>query len=608
VAFPVIATSVSLIAVLIPLGLLGGNTGRLFREFAVTVGGAIFISTFVALTLIPMLCAQFLRLSDNPGRVSRFIESILVALNQAYERVLAWTTRHRAATLLLLAGSVAGTVVVYRALPQTLTPVEDRGRFLTIARAPQGSTLAYTDRTLRSVEEEMKNTPEVEAFFAAIGLSIGGPPSAANGLVFTRLVPWDERSRSQQEVVGALFGKYRQKPGALLFPINPQSLGQRSFNDLEFVIKSSTAELGEFADVTARVLERVQALPGVANVDTDLRLDDPQLNILFDRQRAADLGLSVRQVTEALQLMVAESKTDEFVMRNKQYDVVTSLYPARRSEIDDIGRIQLRNHDGEMIPLDNVVNRSPTAAPAELHRYALERSATISGNLAPGATLGDVLPEVEAIAGAELPTGYTTALSGASLEFSQSSSELLLTFVFALIFVYLVLSAQFENFVHSLTILLSVPLATGGALVTLWATGETMNIYSQIGMVLLIGLVAKNAILLVEYANQRRANGASLVDAITEAGRVRFRPILMTSVTSIFGALPLVLASGAGAESRHPIGAAVVGGLAFSTVFTLAIIPVVYIVLTSLAEKLGLDMVPPAAEEGGPVPGEAPAE
>jgi multidrug efflux pump len=603
VGFPVVATSVSLLAVLVPLGLLSGPTGRLFREFAVTVGGAIVISTFVALTLIPSLCSRFLKLGKEPGRLSRAIDAPFRAAESIYFRILSWAVRRRLFMLALLGGSVALTIQLYRELPQTLSPVEDRGRFLTVIRAPEGSTLAYTDRTLRAVEAAMEALPEKDVYFAAIGLPIGGPASASTGIVFTRLVPWDERTATQQEVVAGLASKFQALPGALLFPTNPQSLGQRSLKDLELIVKSTGAELDEFADVVGRLLERVREVPGFVNVDTDLRMEDPQVRVAFDRHRAADLGVSVRQVTEALQLMVSEGPTDEFILRNRQYDVIAALYPARRTSPSQLGRIHLRNGDGEMVPLDNLVRHSVSAAPAALFRHGLERSATISGNLGPGATLGPALARVQAIAAEELPTGYGTALGGAAQEFVESSSEILFTFIFALIFVYLVLSAQFENFVHSLTILLSVPLATGGALFTLWFMGETMNIYSQIGMVLLIGLVAKNAILLVDYANQRRARGMPLTEAIVEAGRTRFRPIVMTSLTSILGAVPLVVASGAGAESRHPIGAAVVGGLAFSTAFTLIIIPVVYVMLTRAAESIGIAMIPPVIDfdEGEPV-------
>lgn len=597
VAFPVIATSVSLVAVLVPLGLLTGNTGRLFREFAVTVGASIAVSTFVALTLIPMLCSKLLRVSNNPGPISRSIEGVLSLSTRAYSAMLRWATRRRLAMLSLLIGAVGLSAWSYQQLPQTLAPTEDQGRFITIARAPQGSTLAYTDSTLRKAEATIAEVPETRAYFAAIGLSIGGPASPSNGILFTRFVDWSERSVKQQQIVQQLFPKFMAMPGALMFPVNPGALGQRSFKDFELVVKSSTAPLDDFSKVVGSMLGRVREVPGLVNVDMDLRLDNPQLSVVFDRDRASDLGVTVQQIAEGLQTMVAQAKTDEFVMRNKQYDVVVSVYPRERATPEQLGRIHLRSATGAMVPLDNLVRFRSEGAPAELKRYMLERSATLSGNLAPGVALGSVLSRVQGIAAEELPESYTTAVSGATREFVESSEELLLTFVIALLFIYLVLSAQFENWVHSLTILLSVPLATGGALVTLMLTGQTMNIYSQIGMVLLIGLVSKNSILLVDYANQIRAReGVGPVEAMREAGRIRFRPIVMTSGTSILGALPLALATGAGAESRHPIGLAIVGGLVFSTLFTLLIIPVVYIVLVNIAEKVGLGMVPPALE------------
>jgi multidrug efflux pump len=588
VAFPVIATSVSLVAVLVPLGLLTGSTGRLFRELAVTIGGAVAISTFVALTLVPMLCSKFLRFGTKHGAVYRGIERVLVGANHTYERSLGWATRNRLATLGLLAVSVVGSVVLYLDLPKQLAPIEDRGRIVTMARAPQGSTLAYTDAALRQAEKVILAVPEVTGAFAAIGLSIGGPPSTSNGLLFTRLKPWGERSVTQQEIVKRLGAQYAGISNALLFAVNPQSLGQRGFSDVEFVVQSSGATLEELAATVQKLVERVRQLPGLVNVDTDLLLDNPQLDVAFNRDRASDLGVTVEQIALSLQLMVAEGRTDEFILRNKQYDVIASLYPSERSMPEQLGRIHVRNAQGQMVPLESLVHFVPQTAPAELKHYGLVRAATITANLAPEASLGDALDSIQRIADEELPEGYGTALAGASREFAEGTTELLFTFVMALLFVYLVLSAQFENFVHSLVILLSVPLATAGALITLWLAGQTMNIFSQIGLVLLIGLVSKNSILLVDYANQHRARGAGLVEAVVEAGKIRFRPILMTSATSVLGAMPLALAAGAGAESRHPIGVAVVGGLVFSTVFTLLVVPVLYLLFIRAAERLGL--------------------
>jgi multidrug efflux pump len=359
-------------------------------------------------------------------------------------------------------------------------------------------------------------------------------------------------------------------------------------------MKSETASLDDFTQVTEAILARTRQLPDLINVDTDLRLDNPQLNIVFDRDRAADVGVPISSIAQSLQVLLAQTKINEFIFRNKQYDVIAALAGPFRSIPEQINDIYVRARDGSMTPLSGLIRVAPVAAPARLNRYDLQRSATITASLAPGATLGAALAKVQAIAQEELVPGFTTALGGAAREFVESSTEVYLTFAIALVFVYLVLSAQFENFFHPITILVSVPLAIFGALATIWATGNTINLYSQIGLILLIGLVSKNAILLVEYANQARARGKDAVDAVLEAGKNRFRPILMTSVTSILGAVPLLVATGAGAESRQPIGAAVVGGLTFSTMFTLIVVPVVYLLVVGVAERFGFNTVPPA--------------
>lgn len=587
VFFAVVATTVSLVAVLIPLSLMTGSTGRLFREFSITMAGAVLISTFVALTLVPTLCARFLHFERDHGSAYRSIEHFLQTLNAAYEKALDWSLRHRSAAVLFLVANVIAGALLFRSLPSTFAPTEDRGQFLTVIRAPRGSTLAYTFSTLDQVEQRLLEIPEVQGFFAAIGLAMGGGRDSAAGFVYTRLHPWEERDVKQQEIVAQLFPDFLQIPSALVFPINLPSLGQRSVNDVEFILKSSSASLDDFAVVTEAFAARVRALPGLMNVDTDLHLDNPQLNVSFDRERAADLGVPVASIAEALQILLAQAETNEFILRNKQYDVITALASSHRTVPEQIGEIHVRSRDGTMVPLASLVHVKPTVAPAALHHYHLERSVTVTASLASGAALGPILKQLYVIAAEELPEGFSTALGGASREFAESSTEIYWTFLIALVFIYLVLSAQFESFLHPITILLSVPLALVGALASLSLTGNTLNIYSQIGMILLVGLVTKNSILLVEYANQAHKGGLSLLDSVSLAGKTRFRPILMTSVTSILGAMPLMLTQGAGAESRHPIGLAIVGGLVFSTAFTLLIVPVLHLLLVGWAERTG---------------------
>jgi len=599
VGFPVIATTASVVAVLVPLSLMTGNTGRLFREFSLSMAGAVIISTFVALSLVPTLCSLFLRVRRREGRVSGAIGRGLERANAGYARVLGAGLVHRAVVGGVLLLTVAGTAGLFWRLPDTFVPVEDRGTFFTFIRAPQGSTSAYTDRAMQVAEATIAEQDAVAGYFSAVGLGLGQAPSSSIGAIFTRLRPWGERETKQQELVARLQPRFLGIPEALVFPINPPSLGQRTVSDVEVVVKSSAASVSELAPLVQAILERAREVPGLVNVDTDLRVDNPELRVRFDRERAADLGVPVRAVAETLRLLVSQSAADEFVLRNEQYDVITALGARFRAVPEQLGEIHVRARDGRMVRLSQLLAAEPGIGATTLNHYDLQRSAKVTGNLAPGAQLGPVLREVQRIVRQEMPRGFTMGLAGISREFAEASGRVYLTFGIALLVIYLVLAAQFESFVHPFTILLSVPLATLGALLTLFATGHTMNLYTQIGMILLIGLVTKNSILLVDFANQARARGAELAESLREAGRVRFRPILMTSTTSILGAMPLALATGAGAESRRPIGAAVVGGLVFSTAFTLVVIPVVHHGIVRAAERLGLRTIPPVLELAG---------
>jgi multidrug efflux pump len=607
VTFPVMATTAALVAVLIPLSLMSGDTGRLFREFAISLAVAVAISMFVALTLVPMLCARFLAVKERTGPLSRGINRGIDGLLHVYDRTLAWALASPRLVTVLFVVVLLASVAFYQLTPTTFLPIEDRGRFVTVIRTPEGATSAYTKRALSQVEKLYLEEPEIEGFFAAIGMGFGAPASSSLAMVFSRLVHWDEREEKQQALVARLFPKLMQIPEALVFAINPPSLSRRTQSDVEIVIKSPLASLPELAEASDAMVARLRALPGLVNVDSDLRLSNPQLDVAFDRERAADVGVPVSSVAESLRLLVAQGPADEFILRNKQYDVVMALEGIYRSVPEQLGEVQVRTDGGAMVPLAALIETRPKIAPSTLNHYNLQRAATLTANLAPGATLGDALARAEATVQEGLPAGFSTALRGTSREFRESSAQIYVTFGLALIIIYLVLSAQFESFLHPLTVMLSVPLAALGALAALYFTGETINLYSQIGMILLIGLVTKNAILLVDFANQERARGGELLASLRRAGHTRFRPILMTSATSILGALPLALAGGAGAESRQAIGIAVVGGLVFSTVFTLVMIPVLHLGLIRLAERLGVATIPPAiqleaGEESGDVP------
>jgi multidrug efflux pump len=600
VGFPVIATTAALVAVLVPLSLMRGDTGRLFREFAISLAVAIVISMFVALSLVPMLCARFLTVKERAGALSRSINRGIDGLRGRYDRALAGLLARPRLVAALFAAVLLGSVAFYQLTPTTFLPIEDRGRFITVLRTPEGSTSAYTQRALAQVEKIYLAEPEIEGFFSTIGMGFGSAPSSSIGRVFSRLRHWDERDVKQQAIVAKLVPQLAEIPEALVFAINPPGLSRRSQADVELVIKGPGASLEELAEVSARVVARVQQLPGLANVDSDLRVENPQLDVIFDRERAADVGVPVASVADSLRLLIAQSPADEFVLRNEQYDVVMALEAPYRSVPEQLGEVHVRTQRGEMVPLSALIQTRARTAPSTLNHYNLERAATLTANLAPGATLGDALERVEAAVAEELPGGFATALRGTSREFRESSAQIYVTFGLALVIIYLVLAAQFESFLHPFTVLLSVPLAALGALAALFFSGTTINLYSQIGMILLIGLVTKNAILLVDFANQERARGGELLESLRRAGHTRFRPIVMTSATSILGALPLALAGGAGAESRQAIGIAVVGGLVFSTVFTLLMIPVLHLALIRFAERLGWNTIPPAIElEGG---------
>ncbi len=618
VGFPVIATTAAVLAVLLPLSLMTGSTGRLFREFAICMAIAVTISTFVALTLVPMLCSRYLEFEsaerrEGHGRAVASLEDwgdrferALSALRDRYTAVLERALDRRAVVGVVLLGVVVTIAALFVAIPKTFLPIEDRGRVFVVIRAPEGATSAYTRRALLQVEEGLLDQPQIEGFFAAIGMGFGSPSSSSLGMVFSTLTPWNEREAKQQEVVGRLLPRFLNIPEAFVFPFNPPSLSSRSNNDVEVVIKSSSASLDEFAELNETLVAQLREVPGLVNVDSDLRLENPQIEILFDRERAADIGVPVSAVAESLRLLTSQGPTDDFILRNQRYDVVTALASPFRNVPDQLGEVHVRARNGSMVALSGLITPAPRTAPTWLNHYDLQRSATLSANLAPGAALGDALEQVQRIVDDALPPGFTTNLSGTSREFVESGAQIYLTFLVALLVIYLVLAAQFESFVDPLSVMVTVPLATVGALFSLWFlwslhtwTGGvlggdySLNLYSQIGIILLVGLVTKNAILLVDFANQERARGTELREALVAAGRTRFRPILMTSVTSVLGAMPLALASSAGAESRQAIGVAVVGGLLFSTVFTLVMIPVVHFVVIRVAERLGWGAPPP---------------
>jgi multidrug efflux pump len=578
IGFAVLATTISLVAVFTPLAFLKGSTGRLFNEFGIAVAGAVIISGFVALTLTPMLCAKILRVPPQHGRFYGMLEAGFNGLASGYARALALALRHRIIVVATVILVTLGAVFVFRSLKREFVPPEDRGWFFTFIIAPEGSSLAYTDNYQRQAEAIQAKTKGIESYFSVVNLGDG----VSRGMIFTNLDDWSKRSRSVQDIIEEVQGQYFAIPGVLAFANNPPAFGFGS--PVNFVIQHPDFDL--LAKGNDTLLARARQVKGLVNVDSDLRVNKPQLTVSFDRDRAEDLGVPVADVATTLQVLLGGRKTSTFTRANKQYDVIVQLDPRARATPSDMTGLYLRGRGGDLVKLEALANVQEGVGPRELNHFDRVRSATLTASLAPGFTLGEALDSLNRIAAEVLPKGSSTALSGESRELKESGSALYFAFLLALVVVFMVLASQFESLVHPFTVLLAVPLAVTGALFTLKLAGSTLNVYSQIGMILLIGLVSKNSILLVEYINQLKERGMAALDAAQEAGRIRFRPILMTSVATIMGALPIALGLGAGSLSRRPLGYAIVGGLVFSTMLTLFVVPAVYLIFDGLLERV----------------------
>jgi multidrug efflux pump len=600
IGFAVIATTIALVAVFVPLAFLTGSVGRLFNEFGISLAVAILISGFVALTLTPMLCSKILKplhgASDNWA--SRSFDAFFDWLNRVYDRTLRFAMRKRMLMIVSAAAAVILSVVIFKFMPSELVPVEDRGIGFGIVLAPEGATLDYTDKYMKEVEKRLLALPERRGLFTATGLGFGGPGRVTNGFIFLNLKPRGERTKSQQQIVQELFPQLLAIPGVLAFVINPPSLGGSfSSSPVQYVVQGESYE--ELNQAVGAVMGEAQKLGYMINLDTDLRLNKPQLDITIDRERAAALGVSVADIGSTLETFLGGKAVTNFKRGTKQYDCIVQMKPASRATPDAIREIYLRGKGG-LVQLANVVRVEETLAPKELNHYNRVRSASITANLVPGVSLGQALDDLDRIAAEKLPSGMKREYAGQSLEYKSSSSSLYFMFLLAIIFIYLVLAAQFESFIHPLTILLSVPLAVFGAMLTLFVFGQSLNIYSQIGLIMLIGLVTKNAILIVEFSNQLRKRGKNAMDAVIEAATIRLRPILMTSFATIFGVLPIAIGFGAGAESRRPLGLAVVGGMFFSTFLTLVLVPVLYTLLSRFVKEEKAEETASAAENTHP--------
>jgi multidrug efflux pump len=574
IGFAVLAMTLTLAAVYAPIAFQEGRTGRLFAEFALTLAGAVVVSGFTALALSPMMCSRILKHSEKHGWAFRVIERFLERLRDGYRRALEVTVDMRALVLGVMAAVGVLAFALFRSLPSELAPVEDRGTIIALGIAPEGSTVEFTLDSARRMEAMFERVPYQQRYFAVIGF-----PTVSNLIGFVGLKDWSERQTKQQAIVAQLSPQlFGGIPGLLAFATNPQSLGQRAIDKpVSFVLQTS-APYRELESAVNALLAAARRNPGLQNLDSDLRLNKPELKVAIDRDKAADLGIDVEVIGRTLETMLGGRQVTRFKLAGKQYDVMVQVADTARVTPRDLTNIYVRSRAGEMVPLANLVALRETVTPRELNHFNKLRSATITATLAPGYTLGDALDFLEAEA-KKLPAAILHDLDGQSREFRKASGGLYLTFLLALAFIYLVLSAQFESFIDPLIIMLTVPLSMAGALLALKLTGGTLNVYSQIGLVTLVGLITKHGILIVEFSNQLQERGTPKRAAVIEAAVLRLRPILMTTGAMVLGSLPLAIASGAGAESRQQIGWVIVGGLLMGTLFTLFVVPTAYMIL-----------------------------
>ncbi|HXF96050.1 MAG TPA: efflux RND transporter permease subunit [Gemmatimonadales bacterium] len=570
IAFAVISTTIALVAVFTPLAFLRGSTGRLFNEFGIALAGSVVISGFVALTLTPMLCARILQVRRRHGRLYNTLERGFQAIATRYAAALRWALERR---WWVVGGAVATTllaVLLFRALEREFIPPEDRGFIFSVAMAPEGASLEYTDEYLRRVEEILARTRDVEGYFSVVGFQ-----GVNIGYIFTRLTDWDRRDRTVEDVIAEIQPQFFGIPGVMAFANNPPAIGFGA--PVQYVVQHP--DFDALVRTMDTMLTRARQIPGLINVQTDLKVNKPELTVSFDRDRAEDLGVPVRDAAATLQTLLGGRRVSTFTRNNKLYDVIVRLAPEERATPGDVSGLYVRGTDGRLVQLSALARVSEGVGPQRLIHFNRVRSFTLSAYLQPGFTLGQALDSLDALAAQLLPEGGTTALAGESRELAESGGALRFAFVLALVIVFMVLASQFESLVHPFTVLLAVPLAVTGALIMLAVAGSTINLYSQIGMILLIGLVTKNSILLVEFANQLKARGLDTAAAVLESGRVRLRPILMTSFSTIMGAIPIALGLGAGSISRRPLGYAIVGGILFSTLLTLFLVPVAYLLI-----------------------------
>jgi multidrug efflux pump len=573
--FAVISTTVTLVAVFLPIVFLEGLTGRLFREFGVVVAGAVVVSSFVSLTLTPMMSSRLLKKGSNDNAFYRRTERFFDNLTSRYRHSLKVFMTVRWVAILIMLISVAMVFLLGSQLESELAPMEDKSRFSINATAPEGTSFEYMNNFLRGIIDQAEALPETESVLAVTAPGFGASSSSNSGFVRVTLKDPANRSRSQMQIADSLSNVFKSETGARIFINQEQTIGDRRGGlPVQFVVQAINFE--KLKEVVPVFFEKAQAHPAFSVVDINLKFNKPELSVEIDRLRAQALGVSVLDVAEVLQLYFSDQRMGYFIKDGRQYQVIGQASKGYANDPSDLRSIYVRNNRGDLIQLDNIVTVTERTSPPQLFRNNRYVSATFSANTSAGTSLGQGIDAMREIADEVLDETFTTDLSGASKDFAESSSTLLFAFLLALVLVYLTLAGQFESFLDPLIIMFTVPLAIAGAVLALWATDSTLNIFSQIGIIVLIGIVTKNGILIVEFANQRKEAGLGTLQAVLEASASRLRPILMTSLATVLGALPIALALGASSVSRVSMGIAIIGGLLFSLILTLFVIPALY--------------------------------
>ncbi len=590
----VIATSLVLMAVFVPVAFFPGTTGALYRQFALTIAFSIAISTFLALTLTPSLCALLLRHHQKlPAWIQvpfDVFNGFLDGVTRSYRRSLVGLARVRSLVIAVFVLMLVGTGWLYITVPQSFLPEEDQGYFITIVQAPEGVSLQYTSDVMEKIEKVILEQPEVKATFGVGGFAFSGN-SSNSGVIFTPLKPWAERrnpNQSAQAVIGRLWGQFAMIPEARIIPVNPPAIrGLGSFGGFTYQLQDlrSDGDIGSMMEVLGGLLGQANQTPGLSRVFTTFTANSPELVIDINRNKAQALNVNIDEVFRTLQTAFGASYVNDFSLQNRTYRVYVQADGRFRTHPDDIKQLYVRSAIGTMIPLSNLATITPSTSPQVINHFNLFRSIEVSGSASPGASSGDAIASMGNLSTQVLPRGFGYQWSGQSLEEIVSGGQAPVIFGLGLLFVFLVLAALYENYIDPLIILLAVPLAILGALLAQISRGFSFDVYSQIGLVMLIGLASKNSILIVEFANQLRNEGLPIVKAAIEASQARLRPILMTAISTLLGILPLAIATGAGSASRQSLGTVVFGGMLVATFLSLFVVPIVYIVIKMFTEK-----------------------